>query len=150
MAMGMEGSFALRLGEVACSAGVLLFMLTDEAAFYRRYTSFCFLVIVTGLVIPWSLVLAMVDRSIDRMEAPIPRPCVILMVAVIDWIFAFMLLGASCSTAFSTGFLFPDVHSYYNKALCTLIYYVSAFLALLCYIMFFAGALSNVFIVPSL
>ncbi|GFP80976.1 CASP-like protein aralydraft_485429 [Phtheirospermum japonicum] len=58
-ALGTSASLALRLGQAIFAVASLLFMCLD-VEFYS-YTAFCFLVTIMGLVIPWSLTLAVVD-----------------------------------------------------------------------------------------
>eukprot|EP00268_Persea_americana_P066379 TRINITY_DN9013_c0_g1_i3.p1 TRINITY_DN9013_c0_g1~~TRINITY_DN9013_c0_g1_i3.p1 ORF type:complete len:122 (-),score=13.82 TRINITY_DN9013_c0_g1_i3:25-390(-) len=57
--LGTSSSLSLRLGQALFSLASLLFM-SVGVQFYS-YSAFCYLVTIMGLVIPWSLTLAMVD-----------------------------------------------------------------------------------------
>ncbi|XP_061949281.1 CASP-like protein 5C1 isoform X4 [Populus nigra] len=96
-AMGSSGSLALRFGQTCFSCASLLFMCLD-VDFYS-YTTFCFLVTVMGLVIPWSLVLVLADaysifvKSLDLQRRNL------LMIIIGDLVLSFLSLAAACSTA---------------------------------------------------
>ncbi|XP_061949278.1 CASP-like protein 5C1 isoform X1 [Populus nigra] len=108
-AMGSSGSLALRFGQTCFSCASLLFMCLD-VDFYS-YTTFCFLVTVMGLVIPWSLVLVLADaysifvKSLDLQRRNL------LMIIIGDLVLSFLSLAAACSTA-SVADLLLDVENY--------------------------------------
>ncbi|KAF5463899.1 hypothetical protein F2P56_014026 [Juglans regia] len=119
-ALGTSASLALRLGQTVFSSASLLFMCLD-VDFYS-YTSFCYLVTVMGLAIPWSLTLL---------------------------VLSFLLLAAASSTASVTDLLHDAGRSYCAANLCSR-YQLSAAMAFLCWSLSFASSLFNLWLLPSL
>ncbi|KAJ4715008.1 CASP-like protein [Melia azedarach] len=102
-AMGTSAALALRLGQAIFSSASMLFM-SFHVQFYS-YTAFCYLVTVMGLVIPWSMALALVDAYAVFLKSLPRRPKVMMIVIVGDWALSFLSLSAACSTASVTELL---------------------------------------------
>ncbi|KAM3252842.1 CASP-like protein 5C1 [Capsicum chacoense] len=145
--MGTSASLALRLGQAAFSVASLLFMCLD-IPFYS-FTSFCLLVTVMGLVMAWSLTLAMVDAFSVIIKRPSRQPGLISLVVLGDWVLSFLSLAASCSTASVADWLIHSHRSICEGNLCTR-YQFSAAMALLSWFLTFASSLFNLWILPSL
>lgn len=79
--VGTSASLALRLGQTIFSSASLLFM-SLGVPFYS-YTSFCFLVTIMGLVIPWSFTLALIDGYSVLVKCPIRRSGMAILVMII-------------------------------------------------------------------
>lgn len=149
-ALGTSASLALRLGQALFSVTSLLFM-CFHIQFYS-YTSFCFLVTIMGLVIPWSLTLAVVDAFSIFVKRP-PRQVAIMSVVTIgDWVLSFLSLAAACSAASVTDILITSGHS--NVNLCAgklcIRYQLSAAMAFLSWCLSLASSLCNLWLLPSL
>ncbi|CAH9124349.1 unnamed protein product [Cuscuta epithymum] len=84
-AVGTSASFALRLGQAVFSSASLLFM-SIGVEFYS-YTAFCFLVTTMGLVIPWSITLALIDGYSVYVRCPVRQPGILLVIVLGDWVF---------------------------------------------------------------
>uniref|UniRef100_A0A9I9CS20 CASP-like protein n=1 Tax=Cucumis melo TaxID=3656 RepID=A0A9I9CS20_CUCME len=83
-ALGTSASLALRLGQ-AIFASASLFFMCLEIEFYS-YTAFCYLVTVMGLMVPWSLTLAVVDGySVFVRHLP-PQTRVTSIIVTGDWV----------------------------------------------------------------
>ncbi|KAH9656435.1 CASP-like protein 5C1 [Citrus sinensis] len=82
--VGTSASLSLRLGQTIFSSASLLFM-SLGVEFYS-YTSFCYLVTIMGLVIPWSFTMAIVDGYSVLVKCPIRQPGVLLIIVVGDWV----------------------------------------------------------------
>ncbi|KAG7993843.1 hypothetical protein I3843_01G026500 [Carya illinoinensis] len=102
-ALGTSASLALRLGQAVFSSASLIFMCLD-VDFYS-YTSFCYLVIVMGLAIPWSLTLLVVDAYSVFIRCLPRQPRIILVIILGDLVLSFLLLAAASSTASVTDLL---------------------------------------------
>nr|GEU55963.1 putative harbinger transposase-derived nuclease domain-containing protein [Tanacetum cinerariifolium] len=95
--MGTSAGFALRLGQSIFSTASLVFM-SFGGQFYS-YTSFCFLVTIMGLVVPWSFTLALLDGYSVHVTCPIRQKGLMLIVVIGDWVLSFLTLGAASSAA---------------------------------------------------
>ncbi|KAG5624046.1 hypothetical protein AABB24_025145 [Solanum stoloniferum] len=146
-ALGSSGSLALRLGQAIFSVASLLFMCFD-IPFYS-YTAFCFLVTVMGLLMAWSLTLAMVDAFSVLIKLPTRLPGIISLVVLGDWVLSFLALAASCSTASVADFLIHSRSSFCEGTLCTR-YQLSATMAFLAWFLTFSSSLFNLWLLPSL
>ncbi|KAL3350673.1 hypothetical protein AABB24_023213 [Solanum stoloniferum] len=82
-AVGTSASFALRFGQTIFSAASLLFM--SLGVEFHNYTAFCFLVTIMGLVIPWSIILALIDIYSVLIRCPIRHPGILLFIVFGDW-----------------------------------------------------------------
>uniref|UniRef100_A0A6M2EHL5 CASP-like protein n=1 Tax=Populus davidiana TaxID=266767 RepID=A0A6M2EHL5_9ROSI len=146
-AMGSSGSLALRFGQTCFSCASLLFMCLD-VEFYS-YTTFCFLVTVMGLVIPWSLVLVLADaysvfvKSLDLQRRNL------LMIIIGDLVLSFLSLAAACSTASVADLLLDVGKSFCPAKLCSR-YQLSAAMAFLSWFLTFSSSLFNLWLLPAL
>ncbi|XP_019163536.1 PREDICTED: CASP-like protein 5C1 [Ipomoea nil] len=121
-AMRTGASFLLRVSQVVCSVAAVLFMCAAAGL----------LVIVMGALIPWSVTMAVVDAFLVFIRALAPRPRVILMVVIIDWILAMLSLAASCAAASTADFLYPR-HDSSNDTTSWSPHCISAVVTLLCF-----------------
>ncbi|KAI3452098.1 hypothetical protein Pfo_008763 [Paulownia fortunei] len=144
-ALGTSASLALRLGQAIFAVASLLFMCLD-VEFYS-YTAFCFLVTIMGLVIPWSLTLAVVDVFSVFIKRPARQRGILSIVVIGDWVLSFLSLAASCSTASVTSLLLAsDV--FCGSKLCTR-YQLSAAMAFLSWFLLLSSSLFNLWLLPS-
>ncbi|KAH9711617.1 oxygen-evolving enhancer protein 1-2 [Citrus sinensis] len=146
-ALGSSASLALRFGQTIFSSGSILFM-SFHVEFYS-YTSFCYLVTVMGLVIPWSMALGLVDGYAVFFKNLPRRPRVMLFVIAGDWVLAFLSLAAACSTASVTELLMHASQPNCPAKLCNR-YQISAATAFLSWFMLFASSLFNLWLLASL
>ncbi|TXG59547.1 hypothetical protein EZV62_014120 [Acer yangbiense] len=130
-AIGTSASLALRLGQTVFASASLLFM-SFRVEFFG-YTSFCYLVVIMGLVIPWSTTLALVDAYSIFLK----------------YVLSFLSLAAACSTAGVTDLLLDVGQPYCPVNLCRR-YQLSAATAFLSWFMSFASSLFNLWLLPSL
>ncbi|XAR57853.1 hypothetical protein NMG60_11026137 [Bertholletia excelsa] len=144
-ALGTSASLALRLGQAVFSTASLLFMCLD-VEFYS-YTAFCFLVTIMGLVIPWSLALALVDMYSVFFKRSSRQPGLMSVIVVGDWVLSFLSLAAACSTASVTNFLVSSTKLCIPK-LCSR-YQLSATITFLSWFLSLASSLFNLWLLPS-
>ncbi|KAL6993660.1 hypothetical protein U1Q18_011772 [Sarracenia purpurea var. burkii] len=144
-ALGTSASLALRLGQAIFSIASIFFMCLD-IEFYS-YTAFCFLVTIMGLVIPWSLMLALVDAYSVFFKRPSCQPGVMSVIVVGDWVLSFLSLAAACSTASITDFLLTSP-TFCHAKLCTR-YQLSAAVTFLSWFLSFASSLFNLWLLAS-
>ncbi|PSS21347.1 CASP-like protein [Actinidia chinensis var. chinensis] len=144
-ALGSSASLALRLGQAIFSTASLLFMCLD-VEFYS-YTAFCFLVTIMGLVIPWSLTLALMDAYSVFFKRPSRQPGVMSIIVVGDWVLSFLSLAAASSTASVTDIL---ITSYSCRAKLCSRYQLSAAVTFLSWFLSLASSLFNLWLLPSL
>ncbi|KAL9670067.1 hypothetical protein QQ045_007618 [Rhodiola kirilowii] len=77
--LGTSSSLAMRLGQIVFSTASLRFMCLD-VDFYS-YTVFSNFVVVMGILIPWSLTMAVVDAwSVFNNRAPSRRKTVFMII----------------------------------------------------------------------
>ncbi|KAI3665760.1 hypothetical protein L6452_44390 [Arctium lappa] len=146
--IGISVSFALRLGQAFFSVASLLFMCVG-VQFYA-YTSFCFLVTIKGLVIPWSLTLAMVDAFSMFVKRQSRQVQIVSVIVIGDWVLSFLSLAAACSTASVSDFMVTEAGaSFCDGKLCSR-YQLSAAMACLSWSLSLASALFNLWLLPSL
>ncbi|KAI3462792.1 hypothetical protein Pfo_019455 [Paulownia fortunei] len=145
-ALGTSGSLALRLGQAIFAVASLLFMCLG-IEFYS-YTTFCFLVTIMGLVIPWSLTLALVDVLSVYVNRPVLPPGILSIVVVGDWVLSFLSLAASCSAASVTDFLLASGDSFCSGKLCTR-YQLAAAMAFLSWFVLLTSSLINLWLLTS-
>ncbi|XP_071730981.1 CASP-like protein 5C1 [Rutidosis leptorrhynchoides] len=147
-AIGTSASLALRLGQALFSIASLLFMCLG-VEFYS-YTSFCFLVTIKGLTIPWSLTLAMVDAFSVFVKRPSRQAQIVSIIVIGDWVLSFLSLAAACSTASVADFMITEAGAYFcGRKLCSR-YQLSAAMAFLSWCLSIASALFNLWLLPSL
>ncbi|KAH7566485.1 hypothetical protein ACOSP7_022992 [Xanthoceras sorbifolium] len=146
-AMGTSASFALRLGQTVFASASLLFM-SFRVEFYG-YSSFCYLVVVMGLVIPWSTTLALVDAYSILLKYVPRQPKIMWVVIIGDWVLSFLSLAAACSTAGVIDLLLDTGQPYCPVKLCRR-YQMSAATAFLSWFLSFASSLFNLWLLPSL
>ncbi|CAH1420841.1 unnamed protein product [Lactuca virosa] len=128
-AIGTSASLALRLGQTVFSVASLLFMCVG-VEFYA-YTSFCFLVTIKGLTIPWSLTLAMVDAFSVFVKRPSRQIQIVSIIVIGDWVLSFLSLAAACSTASVADFMITEAGAFFcGRKLCSR-YQLSAAMAFL-------------------
>ncbi|KAL4581843.1 hypothetical protein LXL04_006375 [Taraxacum kok-saghyz] len=147
-AIGTSASLALRLGQAIFSVASLLFMCVG-VEFYA-YTSFCFLVTIKGLTIPWSLTLAVVDAFSVFVKRPSHQVQIVSIIVIGDWVLSFLSLAAACSTASVADFMITEAGAFFcGRKLCSR-YQLSAAMAFLSWCLSIASALFNLWLLPSL
>ncbi|WCJ31003.1 CASP-like protein 5C1 [Euphorbia peplus] len=146
-AVGTSASLALRLGQTIFSTASLLFMCLG-IDFYS-YTSFCYLVTVMGLVIPWSITLVIVDIYCVFVKCLPHQPRILSAIIIGDWVLSFLSLAAASSTASVTDVLMDVGNSYCPAKLCRR-YQISAAMAFLSWFLSFASSLFNLWLLPYL
>ncbi|PHU10564.1 CASP-like protein 5C1 [Capsicum chinense] len=146
-AVGTSASFALRLGQSIFSAASLLFM--SLGVEFHNYTAFCFLVTIMGLVIPWSITLALIDIYSLLIHCPIRQPGIFFFIVLGDWALSFLTLAAASSIAGIVDVLHRADETFCPAELCTR-YQISAGLAFLSWFLSMASSLSNLWLLPSL
>ncbi|KAL3833404.1 hypothetical protein ACJIZ3_008140 [Penstemon smallii] len=144
-ALGTSASLSLRLGQAIFAVASLLFMCLD-IQFYS-YTSFCFLVTVMGLVVPWSLTLAVVDVCSVFTNRATRQPGLLSIIVIGDWVLCFLSLAASCSTASVTSILLGSGR-FCGVKLCTR-YQLSSAMAFLSWFLLLFSSLFNLWLLPS-
>ncbi|KAK9285887.1 hypothetical protein L1049_025088 [Liquidambar formosana] len=145
--VGTSAGFALRLGQAIFSTASLLFM--SSAVDFYSFTAFCYLVIVMGLLIPWSLTLAMVDACSLFVKGPPRQRGIILFIVVGDWVLSFLTLAASSSAASVTDLMLKTGGSLCLFKSCRR-YQLSATIAFLSWFLLIASSLFNLWRLPSL
>ncbi|XP_057456349.1 CASP-like protein 5C1 [Lotus japonicus] len=145
--VGTSASLSLRLGQTICSSASLLFM-SLGVEFYS-YTSFCFLVTIMGLVIPWSFTLAVVDGYSTLVKCPVRQPGILLIIIVGDWVLSTLTLAAASSTASVVDLLLNSDGSFCPIKFCCR-YRISAVMAFLTWSLSLASSLFNLWLLPSL
>ncbi|KAD3640955.1 hypothetical protein R6Q59_003587 [Mikania micrantha] len=146
--IGTSASLAIRLGQAMFSVASLLFMCVG-VQFYA-YTSFCFLVTIKGLTIPWSLTLAIVDAYSVFIKRTSRHLQIVLIIVIGDWILSFLSLAAACSTASVSDFMVTEAGaSFCGGKMCSR-YRLSAAMACLSWSLSLASALFNLWLLPSL
>ncbi|KAJ6678524.1 CASP-LIKE PROTEIN 5C1 [Salix viminalis] len=114
-----------------------------------RHFFVSFLVTVMGLVIPWSLVLVLVDaysvfvKSLDLQRRNL------LMIIIGDLVLSFLSLAAACSTASVADLLLDVGRSFCPAKLCSR-FQLSAAMAFLSWFLSFSSSLFNLWLLPSL
>ncbi|KAJ0097332.1 hypothetical protein Patl1_28834 [Pistacia atlantica] len=146
-AMGTSASLALRLGQITFSSASLLFM-SFRIEFYS-FTSYCFLVTIMGLVIPWSTALALLDAYSIFLKSLPRRQRIMLIIIIGDWVLSFLSLAAACSTASVTNLLVEAGEQYWPLNLCRR-YQLSAATAFFSWFLSFGSSLFNLWVLPSL
>ncbi|MFS7947775.1 putative casparian strip membrane protein [Helianthus anomalus] len=149
-AIGTSGSLALRFGQIIFSAASLAFMCVG-VEFYA-YTSFCFLVTIKGLSVPWSLTMAMVDASSVFAHRPSRRLHIVSVVVIGDWLLSLLSLAAACSAASVADYMVTETGAsgfVCGKKVCSR-YQVSAAMAFMSWCLSLASALFNTWLLPSL
>ncbi|KAK1439827.1 hypothetical protein QVD17_05649 [Tagetes erecta] len=149
---GTSAGFALRLGQTIFSSASLLFM-SFGVQFYS-YTSFCFLVTIMGLVIPWSFILALVDGYSVLVTCPIRQKGILFIIVIGDWqLLSTLALGAACSAASVVDVLLRADGSS-SGSLCVPSncsrYLISSVFAFLTWFLSMASSLFNMWVLPSL
>ncbi|XP_044490591.1 CASP-like protein 5C1 [Mangifera indica] len=145
--VGTSASFSLRLGQTIFSSASLLFM-SLGVEFYS-YTSFCYLVTIMGLVIPWSFTLAIVDGYSVLMKRPVRQAGILLIIVAGDWVLSILTLAAACSTASVVDLLLQADGAYCPPEFCSR-YQISAAMAFLTWFLSSASSLFNLWLIPSL
>ncbi|KAJ6816784.1 CASP-like protein 5C1 [Iris pallida] len=144
--VGTTASLSLRVGQALFSSASLFFM-SVGVEFYS-YTSFCFLVTIMGLVIPWSTTLAMVDVYSICVGCPLRLPGVMVIVVVGDWVLAILSLAAACASASVVDLLVHADGAYCPPRFCGR-YQLSAIMAFLSWFLTAASSLFNLWLVAS-
>ncbi|KAL5557196.1 hypothetical protein UlMin_039432 [Ulmus minor] len=145
---GTSASLALRLGQTIFSFASLLFMCFD-VQFYS-YTTFCYLVTVMSLVVPWSMTLVVVDGYSVFVKGVPRQPRTIMITVFGDWALSFLSLSAACSTASVTDILLNDADPSYCPAKLCSRFQLSAAMAFLSWFLSLGSFLFNLWILPSL
>ncbi|KAH0717346.1 hypothetical protein KY285_013377 [Solanum tuberosum] len=102
-----------------------------------------------GLVMPWSLGLAMIDTFLVLAKRPSNQPRVLSAVVLGDWVLSVLSLAVSCSTASVADFLIASGNVYCRDNIC-LRYQLSAAMAFLTWILSSASLLFNLWLLPTL
>ncbi|KAL8238174.1 hypothetical protein R6Q59_019255 [Mikania micrantha] len=144
---GTSAGFALRLGQTIFSSASLLFM-SFGVQFYS-YTSFCFLVTIMGLMIPWSFILALLDGYSVLVTCPIRQKGMVSIIVVGDWLLSTLTLGAASSAASVVDVLMAADGSVCLPRICSR-YMISTVFAFLSWFLSMASSLFNLWILPSL
>ncbi|KAL8205259.1 hypothetical protein R6Q57_008810 [Mikania cordata] len=144
---GTSAGFALRLGQTIFSSASLLFM-SFGVQFYS-YTSFCFLVTIMGLMIPWSFILALLDGYSVLVTCPIRQKGMLSIIVVGDWLLSTLTLGAASSAASVVDVLLAADGSVCLPRICSR-YMMSTVFAFLSWFLSMASSLFNLWILPSL
>ncbi|KAJ4836055.1 hypothetical protein Tsubulata_008954 [Turnera subulata] len=145
--VGTSAGFSLRLGQTIFSCASLLFM-SLGVEFYS-YTSFCFLVTIMGLAIPWSFTLALVDGYSVLVKCPVRKRGLLLIIVLGDWALSTLTLAAASSTASVVDLLLHNDGSFCPPKFCSR-YQVSAAMAFLSWFLSMASCLFNLWLLPSL
>uniref|UniRef100_A0A175YDL0 CASP-like protein n=3 Tax=Daucus carota subsp. sativus TaxID=79200 RepID=A0A175YDL0_DAUCS len=145
--VGTSASLALRLGQTIFSSASLLFM-SLGVPFYS-YTSFCFLVTIMGLVIPWSFTLALIDGYSVLVKCPIRRSgmAILVMIIIGDTVLSILTLAGACSTASVADLLMKADAPYCPSKVCSR-YQLSATMAFLSWSLSLASSLFNLWLLP--
>ncbi|CAH9079698.1 unnamed protein product [Cuscuta epithymum] len=146
-AVGTSASFALRLGQAVFSSASLLFM-SIGVEFYS-YTAFCFLVTTMGLVIPWSITLALIDGYSVYVRCPVRQPGILLVIVLGDWALSILTLASATSTAAIVDLFLRAEGTPCPAKLCSR-YQISAAMAFFTWFLSMASSLSNLWLLPSL
>nr|XP_043622154.1 CASP-like protein 5C1 [Erigeron canadensis] len=144
---GTSAGFALRLGQTIFSSASLLFM-SFGGQFYS-YTSFCFLVTIMGLLIPWSFALALLDGYSVLRTCPIRQKGTLLIIVIGDWMLATLTLGAASSAASVMNILLTADGFVCPPNVCSR-YMLSAIFAFLSWFLSMTSSLFNLWLLPSL
>ncbi|XP_076889981.1 CASP-like protein 5C1 [Bidens hawaiensis] len=144
---GTSAGFALRLGQIIFSSASLLFM-SFGVQFYS-YTSFCFLVTIMGLVIPWSFALALLDGYSVIVTCPVRQKGILFIIVIGDWFLSTLALGAACSAASVVEVLLTSGGSVCRPKICSR-YLISTVFAFLSWFLSMASSLFNLWSLPSL
>ncbi|KAM0860200.1 hypothetical protein ACQ4PT_046670 [Festuca glaucescens] len=145
-AVGSAGSLGLRVGQAVFSSAALMFMSVGIEFF--SYTTFCFLVTIMGLVIPWSCALAMIDVYSVVVGHPLRMPGVVAIVVVGDWVLSILSLAAASSSAAAIDVLLEFHGSQCPPRLCER-YQLSAMMAFLSWLLTAASSLFNLWCLAS-
>ncbi|KAI3675211.1 hypothetical protein L1987_84797 [Smallanthus sonchifolius] len=145
---GTSAGFALPLGQTIFSSASLLFM-AFGVQFYS-YTSFCFLVTIMGLVIPWSFILALLDGYSVLVTCPVRQKGILFIIVIGDWqLLSTLALGAASSAASVVDVLLTADGSVCGPRICSR-YLISTVFAFLSWFLSMASSLFNLWILPSL
>ncbi|MFS7998789.1 putative casparian strip membrane protein [Helianthus anomalus] len=144
---GTSAGFALRLGQTIFSSASLLFM-SFGVQFYS-YTSFCFLVTIMGLVIPWSFALALLDGYSVLVTNPVRQKGILFIIVIGDWLLSTLTLGAASSAAAVVDVLLTADGAVCLPKICSR-YLISTIFAFLSWFLSMASSLFNLWILPSL
>ncbi|KAH0699149.1 hypothetical protein KY284_013364 [Solanum tuberosum] len=112
-------------------------------------SEYFFLVTTMGLVMPWSLGLAMIDTFLVLAKRPSNQRRVLSAVVLGDWVLSVLALAVSCSTASVADFLIASGNVYCRDNIC-LRYQLSAAMAFLTWILSLASLLFNLWLLPTL
>ncbi|KAK6922784.1 Casparian strip membrane protein domain [Dillenia turbinata] len=147
--LGTSASFALRMGQIIFASSSLLFMCM-HIQFYS-YTSFCYLVTVVSLIIPWSLILGTADLYSMFVERPSRQPGIFVVIIIGDMFLSFLSLAAAASTASVTDVLLMlgTEQPFCPPRVCSR-YQLSAAMAFLSWFFLLASSLFNLWFLPTL
>ncbi|CAH9102197.1 unnamed protein product [Cuscuta epithymum] len=145
--MGTPASLVSRLVLTVCSiASLLIIFFAPDPYDSNEYNSYSFrlLACVMGLLIPWSLAMAVADGYfIFILRNRTRKPGLTRAVVATDWMFAFMSFAASSATASTADFLFPAC----GITACHH-YQIAAATGFLCYVLLYGFSLFNLWILP--
>ncbi|CAH1450353.1 CASP-like protein 5C1 [Lactuca sativa] len=145
--MGTSAGFALRLGQTIFSSASLLFM-AYGVQFYS-YSSFCFLVTIMGLVIPWSFTLALLDGYSVLVTCPVRQKGILVIIVIGDWVLSTLTLAAASSGASVVDILMRADESFCPSNICSR-YLLSTIFAFLAWFLSMGSSLFNLWLLPSL
>ncbi|XP_076919281.1 CASP-like protein 5C1 [Bidens hawaiensis] len=145
---GTSAGFALRLGQIIFSSASLLFM-SFGVQFYS-YTSFCFLVTIMGLVIPWSFALALLDGYSVIVTCPIRQKGILFIIVIGDWVNCYPHWhSGACSAASVVEVMLTSGGSVCRPKICSR-YLISTVFAFLSWFLSMVSSLFNLLILPNL
>uniref|UniRef100_A0A1D1XNE6 CASP-like protein n=1 Tax=Anthurium amnicola TaxID=1678845 RepID=A0A1D1XNE6_9ARAE len=107
-----------------------------------------FLVTIMGLVIPWSLALAIVDICSIFKGCPPRLPGFMVIVVVGDWVLSMLSLAGACATAAVVDFLLRFEAPYCPPKFCGR-YQLSAAMAFLSWFLTAASSCFNLWLVAA-
>ncbi|KAL8540314.1 hypothetical protein ACS0TY_001786 [Phlomoides rotata] len=145
--VGTNVSILLRLGQAVFSSSSIFFM-SFGVGFYN-YTAFCFLVTIMGLVIPWSLTLAILDGYSILTKFPVGQSGILRIIILGDMVLSILTLAAASSTASIVDLLLKADVSFCPPRFCSR-YLISAAMAFFSWFLLLSSSLSNLWLLPSL
>ncbi|KAK6924290.1 Casparian strip membrane protein domain [Dillenia turbinata] len=147
--LGTSASFALRMGQTIFASSSLLFMCL-HIQFYS-YTSFCYLVTVMSLIIPWSLIVGTMDLYSMFVKRRARQPGIFVVIIIGDLFLSFLSLAAAALTASVTDLvlMLGTEQPFCPTRVCSR-YQLSAAMTFLSWLFLLASSLFNLWLLPTL
>ncbi|KAL8553286.1 hypothetical protein ACS0TY_001815 [Phlomoides rotata] len=108
-----------------------------------------FLVTIMGLVIPWSLTLAILDGYSILTKFPVGQSGILRIIILGDMVLSILTLAAASSTASIVDLLLKADVSFCPPRFCSR-YLISAAMAFFSWFLLLSSSLSNLWLLPSL